>query len=96
MKKENAKEPETKEVWMRIPIFIVSGIILEVWGFFILCFVIAQFILILVEKKRNKELLRMCNTYLIQLYCFVKYIAFLSEERPFPFRDLKKEIEKGK
>lgn len=97
MKKDNKKTKLDKgEVWMRLPVFIVSGIILNVWGFFILCFAIAQLILILLEGKRNKELLEMCNIYLIQLYVFIKYVVFLSEERPFPFGDLKKEIEKSK
>lgn len=97
MKKDNKKTKlDNGEVWMRIPVFIVSGIILNVWGFFILCFAIAQLILILLEGKRNKEILEMCNIYLIQLYVFIKYVVFLSEERPFPFGNLKKEIEKSK
>ena len=97
MKKDNKKTKlDRGEVWMRIPVFIVSGIILNVWGFFILCFAIAQLILILLEGKRNKELLEMCNIYLIQIYVFIKYVVFLSEERPFPFGNLKKEIEKSK
>lgn len=97
MKKDNKKTKlDNGEVWMRIPVFIVSGIILNVWGFFILCFAIAQLILILLEGKRNKELLEMCNIYLIQIYVFIKYVVFLSEERPFPFGNLKKEIEKSK
>ncbi len=101
MVKENKKkkkrfskkqESERKEAWMRIPVAIVSGIILKVWGFFVFCFAIAQLIVVLVEGKKEKELLKMCNIYLIQLYTFVKYITFLSNERPFPFEDLKKEI----
>lgn len=82
------------EVWMRIPIFIVSGLILHVWGFFIFCFAIAQFIIILIKDKKEEELSRMCNTYLIQLYIFIKYVTFLSEKRPFPFGELEKEIKK--
>ena len=94
MAKKKKLSPEKKEVWMRIPIFIVSGFILDVWGFFIAVFALVQFILILVENKSNKELLKMCNVYLIQLYTFVKYVTFLSDKRPFPFGDLEKEIEK--
>jgi len=95
MVKKKKLSPENREVWMRIPIFIVSGFILDVWGFFIAVFALVQLILLLVEKKSNKELLRMCNIYLIQLYIFVKYVTFLSDKRPFPFGDLEKEIEKG-
>jgi hypothetical protein len=95
MAKRKKKEltPERKEVWMRIPIAIVSGIILHVWGCFIAIFAIVQFIIALAENRKNEELLRMCNVYLIQLYIFVKYVTFLSDKRPFPFADLEKEID---
>ena len=89
-KKSNRKE--RSETWMRIPVFIVSGIILKVWGFFVFCFAIAQLILTLIEGKKNKDLLKMCNIFLIQLYVFVKYVTFISKERPFPFVDLKKSV----
>ena len=95
-KKKKKLSPETRGVLMRIPIFIVSGFILNIWGFFICIFSLVQLILILVEKKSNKELLRMCNVYIIQLYIFAKYVTFLSDKRPFPFGDLEKEIEEEK
>ncbi len=84
------------EVWMRIPVFIISGIILYVWGFFIFCFTIAQFVLILLKGKREKELLKMSNIYLVQLHIFIRYVTFLSDKRPFPFGELEKEIKKEK
>jgi len=86
------QKSERKEAWMRIPVAIVSGFILEVWGFFIFCFAIAQLVIILVEGKKNKDLLKMSQVYLIQLYTFVKYITFISNERSFPFEDLKKSV----
>ena len=95
-KKKKEMSPEKREAWMRIPIAIVSGFILDVWGFFIFCFALVQLVLILAKDKKEKELLRMCNVYLVQLYVFVKYVTFLSDKRPFPFRDLEKEIEKDK
>jgi hypothetical protein len=95
-KKKKELSSEKKEVWMRIPIFIVSGIILHVWGFFIFCFALAQFVLILAKDKKEEELSRMCNIYLIQLYIFVKYVTFLSDKRPFPFGELEKEIKEKK
>ncbi|MCX6746703.1 MAG: DUF4389 domain-containing protein [Candidatus Pacearchaeota archaeon] len=79
-----------KEIWMRIPIFIVSGVILKVWGFFILIFALVQFILIFLEKKKEEEFSRMFNLFGEQLYCFIRYITFISEEKPFPFSGLKK------
>lgn len=91
-KKKKEMNPEKREAWMRIPIFIISGIILEIWGFFIFCFAIVQLILVLINGRREKELLKMCHVYLVQLYIFVKYVTFLSEKRPFPFSDIEKEI----
>jgi len=96
VKKGEKVNPEKREAWMRIPIFIVSGFILHIWGFFIFIFALVQFILILANDKKEKELLRMCNVYLIQLYIFMKYITFLSDKRPFPFGELEKEIKKDK
>lgn len=97
MKKGEEKlKKDRKDTLMRIPIFIVSGIILYVWGFFILCFALIQLILILSKNKRNKELLRMSDVYLVQLYIFVRYITFLSYTKPFPFEELKKDINKIK
>jgi hypothetical protein len=84
------QENERQEAWMRILVFIVSGIILEVWGFFILVFALVQFILIIVDGKKNKEILEMCKTYVEQVYVFAKYITFISNERPFPFSELVK------
>jgi hypothetical protein len=93
-KEEEKLKKERGEAWMRIPIFIVSGVILHVWGFFIFCFALVQLVLILSKDKKNKELLRMCNVYLVQLYVFVRYVTFLSDERPFPFEELKKDMNK--
>jgi Domain of unknown function (DUF4389) len=90
------RKTEKRETLLRIPIAIISGAILEVWGFFIFCFAIAQFALMLAEGKKNKEILKMCKVYLMQLYCFVKYITFISDDRPFPFGDLKKSVEEKK
>lgn len=82
------QENEKQEAWMRILVFVISGVILEVWGFFILVFALVQFILVIVEGKKNKELLDMCKTYIAQIYIFAKYITFISNQRPFPFGEL--------
>ena len=79
-----------KELWMRIPVFILSGIILHVWGFFVLIFSLAQLVLLLVEGKKEKEFTHISSMFSNQIYTFFKYITFLSDERPFPFSKIKK------
>jgi len=55
-----------------------------------LIFALVQFILILLEKKREEEFSKMFSLFSEQIYCFFKYITFISEEKPFPFSALKK------
>ncbi len=82
---------DKRDVWMRIPVFIISGAILHVWGCFIFIFALVQLILILLKEKKEREFVNMFVMFSEQLYCFMKYITFLSEEKPFPFAKLKKE-----
>lgn len=86
-RKEKSKK-STGEVLMRVPVGIISGVILYVWGIFIFCFAIVQLILILVKDKKEEELLKICDRYVIQINIFLKYITFIEDKRPFPFADL--------
>ena len=79
-----------RNLWMRIPVFILSGMILHVWGFFVLIFSLAQLVLLLVGGKKEKEFTHISSMFSNQIYTFFKYITFLSDERPFPFSKMKK------
>jgi hypothetical protein len=79
-----------KEIWMRIPVFILLGVILYVWGFFILIFSLVQLVVLLIEGKKEKEFSHISSMFSNQIYTFFKYITFLSDERPFPFSKMKK------
>jgi len=81
---------DKKDIWMRIPIFIVSGAILHVWAFFILIFSLVQLVLLLLGNKKEKELSKMSSMFCDQAYCFFRYITFMSEEKPFPFGQIKR------
>jgi hypothetical protein len=79
-----------REIWMRIPVFILSGMILHVWGFFILIFSLVQLLLLLLENKKEKEFVKISSMFSSQIYIFFKYITFLSEKKPFPFEKINK------
>jgi Domain of unknown function (DUF4389) len=79
-----------RNIWMRIPVFIVSGTILYVWGFFSLIFSLVQLVLILSKNKKEKELSNISSMFNDQIYCFFRYTSFVSEEKPFPFGEIKK------
>ena len=79
-----------RDIWMRIPIFFLSGMMLNVWAFFILIFSLVQLVLMLLEDKTEKEFLTISSMFSDQIYCFFRYISFVSEEKPFPFGKLGK------
>lgn len=90
------KKTERKEAWMRIPVLIVSGIILSVWKYLIYIFVLVNFIYTIFTGKRIKEISELTEVWNTQTYHFLKYIGFVTNDRPFPFGKLEKNISKFK
>jgi uncharacterized protein YqhQ len=88
--KKKSEWNEKKEAWMRIPILIVSGIILFVWRYFIVVLMIVNFFYTIFKNKRLKELAEMSEIWNTQWYVFQRYMIFLTNERPFPFTSLNK------
>ena len=85
---------ERKEAWMRIVVLIVSGIILKLWGTLISILAVIHWFIVIFSKKRNKDLSEFSETWNTQTYVFLKYITFVTNERPFPFKSLTKSISK--
>lgn len=85
---------ERKEAWIRIIVGIVSGIILAVWRYLIMVFVIVNWFIAVFSGKRNLEIARLCEIWNTQTYTYLRYMTFVTNERPFPFENLKKSISK--
>ncbi|MFH1711090.1 MAG: DUF4389 domain-containing protein [Nanoarchaeota archaeon] len=79
---------ERVEVLMRIVVAIVTGIILGVWKILIQLFFITNFIWTLISGKRIEQLATMSETWNTQKYTFMRYLLFVTNERPFPFNPL--------
>ncbi len=90
MKKVN----ESTEALMRIVVGFVTGIILGVWRMLVGILIIVNFFITLFTEKRNKEIAEFCEIWNTQMYIFLKYITFVSNERPFPFQKMPKSISK--
>jgi len=88
------KKKERIEALMRIPVAIVSGIILLVWRYFIYVLIIVNFFYTLFAGKRMEELAELSEIWNTQWYIFQRYIIFLSNYRPFPFTKLEKSMSK--
>ncbi len=80
------------EALMRIPIGLVSGIIIYVWMYLVGVFVIINFVWAIISGKRIRDVAELCEVWNTQKYGFVRYMTFLTNERPFPFTRLAKNI----
>lgn len=88
-KKEKSKKINQRtETLMRIPVLIVTGIIIYVWRYLIFLFVIINFFYSVFSKKRLKELADLSEIWNTQFYIFQRYMIFTSNVRPFPFTKL--------
>lgn len=83
---------ERKEILWRLLIGIVSGIILGVWRYFIFVLALFNWIYVLFTNKRMKQVAEMCEIWNTQAYTYVRYLTMVTNERPFPFSELKKNI----
>lgn len=85
---------ERKEAWMRILVLIISGIILGLWKGLIQILVIVNWFIVMFTKKRNKGVADFCEIWNTQMYVFLKYMTFVTNQRPFPFEGLTKNMSK--
>ena len=85
---------ERIEALMRILVAVVSGIILYAWGYLIGVFILINFIWTLISGKRIKDVAELCEIWNTQKYDYFRYLSFVTNERPFPFLKLKKNITK--
>jgi len=85
---------ERSEIFMRIVVLVVTGIILAVWKWLIIIFFVVNWFYVLFVGKRMKELAEMSEVWNSQWYVFQRYLIFVTNKRPFPFTKLEKSISK--
>ena len=85
---------ERAEIFMRIVVAIVTGIILAVWKWLIAIFFVINWIYVLFAGKRLKQLADMSEIWNTQWYIFQRYLIFVTNRRPFPFTKLEKSMSK--
>lgn len=85
---------ERIEAVMRIIVGIISGIILGLWKVLIQFLGVVHWIIAIITGKRNRDLAEFSEIWNTQLYIFMRYMTFVTNQRPFPFESLKKNISK--
>jgi len=85
---------ERAEIFMRIIVAIVTGIILAVWKWLIVVFFVINWVYVLFAGKRLKQLAELSEIWNTQWYTFQRYLVFVTNKRPFPFTKLEKSMSK--
>lgn len=89
-KKRAMKSKERKEAWFRILVLIVTGIVLVLWRHLVFVLVIVNWFIAVFSGERNKDIAEFCEYWNTEVYKYVHYITFMSNERPFPFSKMQK------
>ncbi|HLD18933.1 MAG TPA: DUF4389 domain-containing protein [Candidatus Nanoarchaeia archaeon] len=84
---------ERWEALIRIPIIIVTYIIVEIWELVTFIGALLHLALILIAGKRIKSLAKFSNVFATYQYTVYKYAYFATNKRPFPFNEFPKELE---
>jgi hypothetical protein len=81
---------ERGEAFFRIIVLIVSGIILEIWGYIVCLFAIVNWFIVIITGERNRDLAELCEYWNTENYKYYRYLTFVSNKRPFPFSDMER------
>jgi len=81
---------ERQEAWFRIVVGIISGIILGVWRYLIFVLTILNWLITLFSGKRNKDMADLCEYWNTEIYKYIRYMTFVTNERPFPFSNVER------
>ena len=84
------KSVERKEAWLRILVFIISGIILDVWNILITILAVINWFIAVISGKRNRGLAMFCEYWNTEFYKFCRYMTFVTNSRPFPFSKMER------
>lgn len=79
---------ERAEAILRIIVGVISGFILGLWKAIVQIITILHWIYVIFTGKRHKGLAEFCNIWNTQVYRFIRYMTFTTNERPFPFTAL--------
>tara|TARA_B100002003_G_C13760454_1_gene377917 strand:- start:159 stop:536 length:378 start_codon:yes stop_codon:yes gene_type:complete len=86
------KSERVESLW-RILVAIVTGIILEIWGYLIAILAVVNWIVTIISGKRSKDLAMFCEYWNTELYRYFRYLTGVSNVRPFPFSNIAKMTE---
>jgi len=88
MAKTPKKNKRAENILWRLLVFIISGIVLDIWGYVVFIMLLVNWFVVIFSKKRNTDIGIFCNYWAAEIKRFVRYLSFETEEKPFPFNEL--------
>ncbi len=85
---------ERKEALIRIPVVIIGWIVMDLWAALITFVGVIHLVYALFTNKRHKKLANFANYFVTYMYKFVRYAALTTNQRPFPWEEFGKPVEK--
>jgi len=76
---------ERTEIFVRLFIWIVCGIILGIWEFVAWILAVVHWFYVLILGKRHSEMANFANGYVSYMYSVYQYLYFTTNKRPWPF-----------
>ena len=86
--KSKRTKKQTNDILWRLLVFIISGIVLDIWGWVVFIFLLVNWFIVIFSGKRNNDIGMFSNYWAAEVQRFVKYLSFETNEKPFPFNEL--------
>ena len=90
MVKKSRVTSERGELLWRILVAIISGIILSIWKTLVWILAVIHWFIVLFTGERNQGIAEFSEYWNSEIYRFIQYLTFMTNERPFPFTPLKR------
>ena len=75
--------------WLRGLFMLLFAVLYTIAEFVVTAVVLLQFLIVVVTGERNERLTRLGERLSLYVYDVLRYLTWNSEERPFPFADLR-------
>lgn len=77
------------ETWLRGLFMLLFAVLYTIAEFVVTAVVLLQFLIVLVTGERNERLTGLGERLSLYVYDVLRFLTYNSEQRPFPFSDLR-------
>ncbi len=90
-KKTKKMNKTVREALIRLFVLIIFILLAHIIAFIFFIVILINIIITIFKSKPNKELINFSHVGFEEMVRLCKYLLFISDERPFPFSELRTE-----